>query len=74
MKYPRECILRESESENWYSIRPLNSTGISVHKCGGALLTEIFGVSTASCMFDVTKFQSRAGEHNIIEIDGHEQL
>ena len=47
------------------------------HLCGGAIISEFFGISTAHCMFKTSRdiiYESRAGEHDRRQIDGHEQL
>ena len=47
------------------------------HICGGVLLTEIFGISSAICMFkntfDGILFESRAGQHHLTQTEGKEQ-
>ena len=46
------------------------------HSCGGVLLTEIFGVSTAQCMLKDSHdimFESVAGEHDLSQNEVHEQ-
>ena len=46
------------------------------HLCGGALLTEIFGISAAQCMLkdsSDTMFESLAGEHDLNKNEANEQ-
>ena len=65
------------ESENLSRIRKFNSTcEIGVGWCGGALLTEIFGITAANCMFKDsydTMFKSIAGDHDLSLKEGNEQ-
>ena len=49
----------------------------SNHYCGGVILTELFAISTAYCMLENAPniiYESRAGEHDLTQIEGHEQL
>ena len=73
----KTCILRESDSENCFSIRKYNNSDSAdgFHKVGGVLISEIFGVSSGIPIdsFNIM-LESRAGEHNIIINEGHEQL
>ena len=60
-----------------YSDNKLKDHRAGHHTCGGALLTELFGLTIAGCMFTDsfhTVFESRAGEHDITDKDGKEQL
>ena len=44
--------------------------------CGGALLTEIFGITAANCMFKDSydiMFKSIAGDHDLSLKEGNEQ-
>ena len=73
----KTCILRESDSENCFSIRKYNNNDRAdgYHMVGGVLISEIFGISSGigTESFDIT-FGSWAGEHHIRINEGHEQL
>ena len=68
-------------SENLWSIYKFNLTesfdpprGFAL--CGGVLLTEIFGVSVAHCMFEDSHdamFKSLAGKHDLSQTEVNEQ-
>ena len=62
-------------SENLWSIYKFNLTE-SFALCGGVLLTEIFGISVAHCMFEDSydaMFKSLAGKHDISQTEVNEQ-
>ena len=69
------------ESGNLSRIRKFNSTcdimcQFGVGWCGGALLTEIFGITAANCMFKDSydiMFKSIAGDHDLSLKEGNEQ-
>ena len=64
-------------SENLWSIYKFNLTeGVKFALCGGVLLTEIFGISVAHCMFEESHdamFKSLAGKHDISQTEVNEQ-
>ena len=72
-------MLQSGMSENLWSIRKFNLTESlddGRFLCGGALLTEIFGITAAHCMFKDsydTMFTSLAGKHDLNQTEVNEQ-